>query len=538
MIKVVTVQEMIRIERLAIERGASAQEFMLQAGSKVAQAARELLREKGGKKVVLLIGRGNKGGDAYVAGIQLLQAGYIVRGVTFAASADCSELNQYFAQQFTGTIAQDLCFSEDDLIIDGLLGTGFHGVIESGTMADAITLANNAGKPILSIDIPSGLDGTTGMYFGSVIKATETVTLGFPKIGLFKHFGWNCTGRLRIEEFGLLPEIASCATAVALIPKIEELQLPAMVRSHHKYERGFVVGFGGSKEFKGAVKLSGTAALHGGAGIVKLFTLEDVGPMADELITQIWSPAAWQTSLAKASAVFIGPGLGRSSIAKEWCKAALHNVDKPCVLDADALYFLPEMNVPKQCILTPHRGEMLHLLGEANSPYANCSPLGTRESSLGCTIVSGSILNNMDPLTIVQPRGFDACPEGYNLRKVSQADLEEEVLWVRCQEYVDKHSVVLILKGAPTHIFSPASSPIIIPRGDPGMATAGSGDVLTGLVAALLAQGQSLLEAAVVGVTLHALAGEAAALEKTSYGYSAGDLIEFFPSAFKCLITT
>ncbi len=484
MIKVVTTQEMTRIERLAIERGASAQEFMLQAGSKVALAAMELLQEKGGKKVALLIGPGNKGGDAYVAGIQLLEAGYIVRGVTFASSAECSELNRYFARQFTGAIEQNLCFSEDDLIIDGLLGTGFHGVIESGAMADAITLANNSGLPILSIDIPSGLDGTTGRYSGAVIKATETVTLGFAKIGLFKNFGWNCTGRLRIEEFGLSAEIASEAKAVALIPKIKELQLPTMVRSHHKYERGFVVGFGGSKEFKGAIKLSGTAALHGGAGIVKLFTLEEVGPMADELMAQIWSPAAWKKNLAKASSVFIGPGLGRSTTAKEWCKAALHNIDKPCVLDADALYFLPDMKVPKQCILTPHRGEMLHLLGE------------------------------------------------------TKADLEEEVLWNRCQKYVEQHSVVLILKGAPTHIFSPASLPIIIPRGDPGMATAGSGDVLTGLVAALLAQGQSLLEAAVVGVTLHALAGEAAALEKTSYGYSAGDLITFFPSAFKCLLTS
>lgn len=480
MIKVVTTQEMTRIERLAIERGASAQEFMLQAGSKVAQAAMDFLRQKGGKKVVLLIGRGNKGGDAYVAGIQLLQAGYIVRAVTFASPAECSELNRFFAGQFKGISGHDLHFSEDDLIIDGLLGTGFHGVIESGAMADAITLANSSGLPILSIDIPSGLDGTTGTYSGPVIKATETVTLGFAKIGLFKHSGWDCTGRLRIEEFGLPQEIASDAKAVALIPKIEELHLPTMVRSHHKYERGFVIGFGGSKEFKGAVKLSGTAALHGGAGIVKLFTLEDVGQVADELIAQIWSLAAWKKNLVKASSVFIGPGLGRSTTAKEWCKAALHQVDKPCVLDADALYFLPDMKIPKRCILTPHHGEMLHLLGEA--------------------------------------------------------DLEEEVLWTRCQKYVDEHSVVLILKGAPTHIFSPACLPIIIPRGDPGMATAGSGDVLTGLLAALLAQGQSLLEAAVVGVTLHALAGEAAALEKTSYGYSAGDLITFFPSAFKCFL--
>ncbi len=111
--------------------------------------------------------------------------------------------------------------------------------------------------------------------------------------------------------------------------------------------------------------------------------------------------------------------------------------------------------------------------------------------------------------------------------------VEEEKLLERCQGYVDKHHVVLILKGAPTYIFSAEHLPIIVPFGDPGMATAGSGDVLTGIVAALLAQGQSLLEASVLGVTLHALAGEAAAIEKTSYSYSASDLIEYLPEAFK-----
>jgi NAD(P)H-hydrate epimerase len=223
--------------------------------------------------------------------------------------------------------------------------------------------------------------------------------------------------------------------------------------------------------------LSGAAALHAGAGIVKLFTLEDVGPMADELIANIWDSVAWQETVAKASAVFIGPGLGRTPAAKEACKAVLHHIDKPSVIDADALFFLSQIKVPKECVLTPHRGEALRLLG--------------------------------------------------------MEQMDEEQLLGRCQAYVDEHGVVLILKGAPTYIFSAGQLPVIIPFGDPGMATAGSGDVLTGIVSALLAQGQSLLEASILGVTLHALAGEAAAREKTSYGYSASDLIDHFPSAFK-----
>jgi NAD(P)H-hydrate epimerase len=475
--KVVTSQEMARIEQFAVQHGGSVEAFMQEAGKKVAVAAASLLQKRNGTRVVLLIGRGNKGGDAYVAGIELLQAGFSVRAISFYAASECSELNRHFAKQFSGKTNNDASFAQDDLIIDGLLGTGFHGSTDISPFGTIIELANQSGKPILAIDIPSGLDGTTGACRGPAIIATETVTLGFAKIGLFKGSGWNCTGKLRIEDFGLSQIAIDEAKAVALIPRIEELHLPPMARSHHKYERGFVVGFGGSKELKGAVKLSGAAALHAGAGIVKLFTLEDVGPMADELIAQIWNLAAWKEALEKASAVFIGPGLGRSEAAKEGCKAALHKIDKPCVVDADALFFLPELKVPKACVLTPHRGEALRLLG--------------------------------------------------------MEEMDEEQLFGKCQAYVDEHGVVFILKGAPTYIFSAGHLPVIIPLGDPGMATAGSGDVLTGIVAALLAQGQSALEASVLGVTLHALAGEAAALEKTSYGYSASDLIEYLPSAFK-----
>jgi NAD(P)H-hydrate epimerase len=306
------------------------------------------------------------------------------------------------------------------------------------------------------------------------MQATETVTLGFPKIGLFSKAGWELTGKLHIQGIGLS---ALQAKPVAWIPKIEDLKLPSMHRSQHKYERGLVIGLGGSQAYKGAVKLSGTAALHAGAGIVKLFTLEDVGPMADELIAQVWDIDLWKEAQPKASSYFVGPGLSRSKAARHACKAALQSLDKPSVLDGDALYFLPEFPIPAQCILTPHQGEMMHLLGASH--------------------------------------------------------LEEAELWDRCQAYVQKHAVVLVLKGSPTRIFSSDSVPILIPRGDPGMATAGSGDVLTGILAALLAQGQSLLEASVLGVTLHALAGEAAARDKTSYGYTAHDLIDYLPSALK-----
>jgi hydroxyethylthiazole kinase-like uncharacterized protein yjeF len=254
-----------------------------------------------------------------------------------------------------------------------------------------------------------------------------------------------------------------------LQPDLKKWTLPKISPTQHKYERGFVLGFGGSTLLKGAVKLSARAALHADAGIVKIFSLEDIGDVDDEIISQRFDQKLWEEALKKAQSVFIGPGLGRSKAVEGWLKTHLPQIHQPCVLDADALYFRPEW--PRQAILTPHRGEMAYLLGQ-------------------------SVTNKL------------------------------------CAEYAQSHNIILVLKGAPTFIFSEEKR-IVIPFGDPGMATAGSGDVLTGILAAQLAHRQSPLEATVLATVLHGLSGEAAALDKTSYGYTASDLIAYLPKAFE-----
>lgn len=464
MIKVVTAAEMVRTET-----GYDEKAFMEEAGHQIALQVEKFSRVR---KVALLIGKGNNGGDAYVAGALLRDWGYEVRAIPLFPKKECSKLNSHFS--FPGTF--DLDFSNDDLIIDGILGTGFQGKVD-GIMAVAIEKANASGKPILSIDIPSGVNGTTGEVGGSAIFATETVTLGLPKTGLFLRSGWNCTGKLTIADFGLPAEAIERAQAQFYIPKLKELTLPKMTRNQHKYQRGFVLGFGGSAALKGAIKLSGNAALHSGAGVVKIFSLEEIGATADELICQIFDPKAWNEAFAKAQALFIGPGLGRSENARQWLADHLPTLDKPCVIDADGLFFLKELPTwPKNAILTPHRGEMIRLIGEPK---------------------------------------------------------DEESFIQQIADLATAKQTIIILKGAPTFILAPNQLPLVIPRGDPGMATAGSGDVLTGILAALLAQGKEPLDAAILGVALHALAGEAASKEKTSYSYTATDLIAFLPKAFE-----
>lgn len=356
-LKIITAQEMARIETL---HGAenSHEQFMAEAGRKISEIVMNYVETHSlVKRVTLLVGKGNNGGDAYAAGIYLLDKGYQV--YAYELCGEGSSLNQKFREKFRkkrGKFEKKL----EGLILDGLLGTGFKGKIEK-KMAEIIQEANLSGLPIIAIDIPSGLNGTTGEVVGVAIAATETISLGLPKIGFFLGQGWNYVGRLHVVDFGLPKESVAEAEAVAYLPK--RLTLPKIVRNRHKYQAGYVVGYGGSKAFPGAAKLTALATLRSGAGIVRLFHPEEIGPAPFEVISAEWDEKPWKEALKKAQALFIGPGLGSP---KAWLKTHLKGIKHPCVIDADAL--LPGLNYPKQAILTPHRGEVLRLLELKQAP--------------------------------------------------------------------------------------------------------------------------------------------------------------------------
>ena len=472
--KIVTATEMARVEALAIENGSSPESFMREAGLRVAEIIQEQTNQD--QEIVLLAWKGNKSGDGFVTGIKLLEAGYKVRAVHLPEVEQCSELCVKFLEKFLkkgGEISSD--FISGDIIIDALLGTGFAGKTE-GKVKECIEKANASGAPIYSIDLPSGLNGNNGEG-GTIIQAHTTIALGFPKIGCFLKNGWNCTGELFVADFGLPEQYQQAAEEVAWLPDRELMKkrLPKIVRNRHKYQAGCVVGYAGSKRYSGAAKLAALASLRGGAGLVKLFFPEEAEKEMEnapyEIIRIPWSEQEWNQSQGKA--FFVGPGLGKE--CEKWIRLHVPKL-RNVVLDADAL--IEGLTIPENAICTPHRGEMQRLLGK---------------------------------------------------------ELNESELLKECQKFCEEKKTILILKGAPTWIFIPQKKPHLIVQGDPGMATAGSGDVLTGLLASLLAQGSSPEEAALLGATLHALAGEAAAKEKTSYCTIAGDLIEFLPDAFKNL---
>lgn len=460
--KVVTTEEMARVEKSGDHIS-----FMKQAGAKVGMAALHYIeRHQLPKKITLLVGKGNNGGDAFTAGLYLLEQDCEV--IAFALYDDVTPLNAKFRDEFKmrgGKFSDEI----EGLVIDGLLGTGFRGKLEE-KLQRVIQRTNESECPIIAIDIPSGVNGSTGRVEGVAIQATETVTLGMAKIGLFIGSGWNYVGKLHIGDFGLSHEAIAEAQAVCYLPK--RLELPVIQRVRHKYQAGYVIGYAGSTQYRGAPKMAGLAALESGAGIVRVFHAGDIGDTPLELISMKWSAKEWKEALKKASSVFIGSGLGD---CKKWLKTHLKEIEVPCVIDADALQ--KGIEFPKGSVLTPHRGEAMRLFGV-------------------------------------------------------QAASEEE-LFKKAIRYCNDNSVTIVLKGAPTFIFGKGHKPVIVPRGDPGMATAGSGDVLTGMVAAMIAQGCGPYEASIIAVTLHAIAGEVAAEYKTSYCVTATDLIEYLPEAFE-----
>lgn len=494
--KVVNAQEMGRIEKLAYEQGASEEDFMEEAGCGVAELAQRIIAKHHLKpKILLLCGGGNNAGDAYVAGRILRDGGFHVNALAISPHEKSSRLCQLQSQKFLasgGVIdyiedPQKISFGDAELLIDGILGTGFHGEVH-GLFRELILRANASNIPILAIDIPSGVNGTTGEIGSVAIKSLETLFLGLPKTGCFLGDVWNEMGKVHVHDFGLGQNFID--EAKEDFELIDDLwiseHLPRIKRTRHKYQAGYVVGVGGSKNMPGAPIMASYAALRSGAGMVRLLHPEgmesELAAAPFELIRQSFSDADVNTILEaanKASAMFVGPGLGLGSLQVKLLKRLLPKIQKPCVIDADALTIIAqhEISLPPQTILTPHQGEMKRLL------------------------------HHEDEL---------------NVRQLHQL----------VQEYADKRRVTLVLKGAPTFIFHPDRKPFICPRGDPGMATAGSGDVLTGIISGFLAQIQDPLQATILGVYFHALAGEYAAEEFTSFCMVASDITNALPWVF------
>lgn len=499
--KIVTAKEMSKLEMRAMKNGSIDKEFMEEAGKEIARSAHAFAeRHDLPKQILLLCGKGNNAGDSYVAGIHLIKMGYSVDAFQLFPFKECSPLCQINQTEFFNaggnvrelTSLDEFALPMNGLIIDGIFGTGFKGKIKE-PIQSIIEKVNQSNLPIISVDIPSGLNGNTGMISKHTIIATETTFLGLPKIGFFLNDGFEHVGKLRYIDFGLPQKYIEGLNADFIMSdkQIVKPLIPKMKRTQNKYDKGYVAGFAGSKEFPGAAILASISALKAGSGIVKLYYPNEIENELQsspyELIkisVSLDHVKEVAESLNKAHAVFIGPGIGTDKKTSLFLQKLLPLIGKPTVIDADALNILSKVKIklPKETILTPHKKEMERLLGLNE--------------------------NQLIDLKFIE----------------------------MCKSYAEKNHVTLILKGAMTFIFEKFQPVFINVTGDRGMATAGSGDVLTGILASLLAKNLSCHEASLLGTYLHGLSGEFASDLKTSYCLTATDLIDHFSDAYKALI--
>jgi NAD(P)H-hydrate epimerase len=480
--KVITSDEMGRLESLSEKFGTSPKELMGYAGRRIASFTLSFLEENDlEKKVYLLVGKGNNGGDALTAGTYLLEKGIEVVGILADSeeshSRIASEAKTDFLSQGGRLYPFNLVRKDQNptgIFLDGIFGTGFKGALK-GVYQEMILFANRTGLPILSIDIASGIGGE-----GVPIEASVTLSLGFPKVPSYLGEGWDYSGHMQTLPIGLPEEVVHGARPQFLSLEKGDLPqfLPKIFRSRHKYERGFVAIIAGSPGMTGSAYLASLGAFRGGAGIVHLYTEEGLDDAFSALPQLIVKPIDQLEKIERYDAVVVGPGLlpTRDDIFEEVFSQA-----KKLVIDGEALNAIAKLGLtpPSESILTPHHGELERLLG----------------------------------------------------RRYPQRTLE----WFDdSKAWAEEHRVALLAKGGPTFLFG--GTPYVIPFGDPGMATAGSGDLLSGILGALLAQGLSSEHSALLGASIHGLAGEIAAELVTSYCMHAGDIAECIPEIFNLLL--
>lgn len=490
-IELLTTVEMGRADRLAVAAGVPGLDLMEAAGRAVAVEAARMVAA--GVRIAILCGPGNNGGDGFVAARLLTEAGYEVAlgllGERSRLAGDAGEM----ARRWTGPVvpAERVTLEGCALVIDALFGAGLTRPHE-GTAASLVTAVNRSGVPVLAVDVPSGLDGTTGTAAGPVVSAARTVTFFRLKPGHLLMPGRRLCGDVVLADIGIparvLDEIAPAT--FRNLPTLWSRALPRLTADGHKYTRGHAVVVSGAMHRTGAARLGAMAALRSGAGLVTVASsLDAVGANAAHLTTVMIEPFEPAEGLAEVladrrrNAVLIGPGAGLGVETRRMTEIVLAS-EAAAVIDADAITVAAE--APGELfkaigrrdgavVLTPHEGEFRRLFG----------PMPGLASKLE-----------------------------------------------RARAAARRSGAVVILKGADTIIAEPGGRAAINDGAPPWLATAGSGDVLAGIVTGLLAQGMPAFEAAAAAVHLHG-----AAANRLGPGLVAEDLTSALAGVFRDLVT-
>ncbi len=508
--KLVTSGSMRAIDNQCIEvLGIPGLKLMENAGVGTVRFMEHELGALAEKKFTVVCGKGNNGGDGFVIARELIARGASVGVYLVGHAADVSgdartNLERLGPDKVVElsdgkSIGQFLeTMTKSDSVVDAVFGTGFKGV-PRGLSGTVIGQMNVCGRPVLAVDVPSGLNATTGVAEGECVRAAWTCTMGLPKRGFYLYPGRNYLGKLHvvdigvpakaIEEVGVHDNVLTAAEAAAL--------LPDRPGDAHKGTFGKVVIVAGSVGYTGAAALASMSAARSGAGLVFLGTPAGLNDVMETKLTEVITKPLPETEgravsrealeqvldlIRDADALAIGPGLSQDPSAQALVQAVVEEVTIPCVVDADGVNALSPQRIAGRrgrgpMVLTPHPGEMSRLTGH--------------------------------PTAEILARRYEIA-----------------------REVARQTDTTVVLKGAGSLIVDPGGELFLNPTGNSGLASGGSGDVLTGVIAALLGQGLSTTDAAALGAYVHGLAGDIAAAEKGEIGMIAGDVMEALPEAF------
>jgi NAD(P)H-hydrate epimerase len=470
-----------------------------------------------GKTITILCGKGNNGGDGLVVARLLHRRRARIHVMLLTPITDLSRDTAAMYRRFIRVAGRSAIIrfrsadqarpllASSDILIDALLGTGLSSVV-TGLYREAIDVINSAGKPVIAVDVPSGLQADTGAILGRAIRATLTVTCGLPKLGLYVNEGIDQAGIVRVVDIGIPSAYVDAIESRTLLLTSDSAfrSLPERIPSSHKGTFGHAGIIAGSVGKTGAAALAARAALRVGAGLVTVATPNSVNDVLEAKLLEAMTmplPETKARTLARSgldrvlafiqarTAIAIGPGLSTHHETVELVQSLMKHLDRPSVLDADALNALTgKVSLLTECktppVLTPHPGEMARLEVDATTQSVNADRIGT------------------------------------------------------ARRFARERGVFVVLKGARTIVARPDGLVAICPTGNPGMATAGTGDVLTGMIVGLLAQRVPAWEAACAATYFHGSAGDLAAQHVGQPGMVASDLIAQIPYALQRTTTT
>ncbi|HEY1474543.1 MAG TPA: NAD(P)H-hydrate dehydratase [Pseudolabrys sp.] len=489
--ELLTNDEMAEADRLTITSGVAGIELMENAGRAVADAVSAVLE---GHRVVIVAGPGNNGGDGFVAARHLAERGYLVRVSFVGEKARLKGDAALAAERWSGPVepASPVSLTDCDIVVDALFGAGLDREVE-GLPRAMIRAMNAASAPVIAVDLPSGVNGTTGAVMGIAVNATDTVTFFRRKCGHMLLPGRLHCGAIQVADIGIPASVLGKIKPAAFAnrPALWGASFPRLSADGHKYSRGHAVVVSGGLSTTGAGRLAARGALRAGAGLVTIaspreaLSINAAASLA-VMVRPVDGAAELTAFLAdkRRNAVVLGPGGGVGSVMREQVAAVLAS-GAAVVLDADALTSVADepkalagmmKNARRDVVLTPHEGEFTRL--------------------------------------------FNDIHENSNVH----AKLEKTCLAARLS------GTTVLLKGADTVVAVPDGRASIADNAPPTLATAGAGDVLAGMVAGLLAQGMPAFEAASAAVWLH---GEAA--NSFGPGLIAEDLPEALPAVYRRL---